>query len=333
MVDRVFAMNDKQKILPKILKLNLRKYRDMRYGENPHQKSAFYLASDSETNKSAYVADSNPGFELASGIELSHNNLGDANQAWRLVCEFNTPTVAIIKHGNPSGIASRDDVAHAFKLAYGADSISAFGGIIALNRRPTLAMIEAMHGIFFELIVAPDFSADVLSALQKKSKKLRVVKARKPPEQLEFTRVFNGYLVQTPDDVKENPLRWKVVGGEKPGDKVLEDLEFAWKVVKHVKSNAIVIARDLNMLGMGTGQPNRVNSLKLALNQAGNKTKGAVLASDAFFPFIDNVELAAKAGISTIIQPGGSINDDKVIADAKKHKITMIFTHVRHFKH
>lgn len=307
--------------LPKNLTLKLKKYKDLRYGENPHQQSAYYLS------------DSDPGFEQLAGIELSHNNLGDANHAWNLVCEFEAPTVAIIKHGNPSGICSKDDVAQAFKLAHSADPVSSFGGIIAVNRVPTLAVTRAMRGIFFELIVAPAFGADVLEALCAKSKKLRIVSAKKPPKQLEFTRVFNGYLVQTPDDAKETPLTWQVVSGKKPEKKVYGDLEFAWKVVKHVKSNAIVIARDLNMLGMGTGQPNRVNSLKLALNQAGDKTRGAVLASDAFFPFIDNVELAASAGISTIIQPGGSIHDDEVIEDAKKHGITMVFTGVRHFKH
>jgi len=313
--------------LPKNLELNLRKYKDLRYGENPHQRSAFY------------ISDSDPGFAQLSGIELSHNNLGDANHAWHLVCEFDAPTVAIIKHGNPSGICTRDDVAAAFKLAYEADNVSAYGGIIAVNREPTVAMINAMRGIFFELIVAPAFSDEVLTALIAKSKKLRIVKAKKPPQQLEFTRAFNGYLVQTPDTVKETPLRWKVVSGKNPDKKTYGDLEFAWKVVKHVKSNAIVIVRDLNMLGMGTGQPNRVNSVKLALRQAQGKLKtrgkavGAVLASDAFFPFEDSVDLAATAGISTIIQPGGSINDERVIADAKKHGITMVFTGVRHFKH
>ncbi len=310
--------------------VNLKKYRDLRYGENPHQKSSFYLT------------DGKPGFEQLTGIELSHNNLGDANHAWRLVCEFAEPTVAIIKHGNPSGIASRADLAEAYRLAYEADTMSAFGGIIAVNRPPTSVMINAMKGIFFELIVAPDFGADVLEKLKNRSAKMRVVKAQKPPAQLEFTRVFNGYLIQTPDIVLESRSKWRVVCGNKPSNKTFDDLEFAWKVVKHVKSNAIVIARDLSMLGMGTGQPNRVNAVKLALDQAfgsersrtaKGKTKGAILASDAFFPFADNVELAAKAGISTIIQPGGSINDDKVIAEAKKHKMTMIFTGVRHFKH
>jgi len=307
--------------LPKILRLNLRKYRDLRYGENPHQRSAFY------------VADSDPGFEQLSGIELSHNNVGDANHAWQLVCEFSDPTVAIIKHGNPSGICSRGDIAAAFNLAFLDDTVSAFGGIIAVNRPATLGLVEAMQGKFFELIVAPDFSREVIEALEKKSKKLRIVKANVSPIQLEFTRAFNGYLAQTSDYVKENPLRWKVVSGKNPDKKTYGDLEFAWKVVKHVKSNAIVVVRELNMLGMGTGQPNRVNSVKLAVDQAGKRARGAVLASDAFFPFEDSVELAAAAGISTIIQPGGSINDERVIVDAKKHNITMVFTGVRHFKH
>jgi phosphoribosylaminoimidazolecarboxamide formyltransferase/IMP cyclohydrolase len=314
-------INNSEMDLPKDLKLTLKKHRDMRYGENPHQKSAFYM----EGNE--------PGFTQIAGIELSHNNLGDANHAWRLVCDFESPTVAIIKHGNPSGICSRSDPAEAFKLAYDADRVSAFGGIVAVNCEPTLEMVAAMQGIFFELIVAPEFGKDVLEALKKKSSKLRIVMAEKPPAQLEFTRAFGGYLVQTSDTAKESPLQWQVVSGEKPDKKTYADLEFAWKVVKHVKSNAIVIVGDLNMLGMGTGQPNRVNSVKLALDQAGSKARGAVLASDAFFPFEDSVELAAKAGISTIIQPGGSINDERVIDDAKKHDITMVFTGVRHFKH
>ena len=194
-------------------------------------------------------------------------------------------------------------------------------------------MIDAMRGIFFELLIAPDFSTEVLNRLKKRSGKMRVVKAVKPPQQLEFTRVFNGYLVQTPDSIYEGRQTWKVVCGAKPTNELFFDLEFAWKVVKHVKSNAIVIVKNKNMLGMGTGQPNRVNSVRLAMRQAKGKTEGAILASDAFFPFADNVKLAAAAGISVIIQPGGSVNDDKVVREAKKHKMTMVFTGVRHFKH
>lgn len=308
--------------LPKELKITLHKYADLRYGENPHQKSAFYIEDPK-----------NPGFELLSGIPLSHNNLGDANHAWRLVSDFVKPTVAIIKHGNPSGIASRNNLAHAFGHAYNADKVSAFGGIIAVNEPPSMEMVEKMKGIFFELLVAPDFSKEVLDRLKKRSQKMRVIKAQRPPGLLEFTRVFNGYLVQTPDDVKEARSAWRVVCGKVSSDQTWADLEFTWRVVKHVKSNAIVIAKNESLLGMGTGQPNRVNSVKLAMNQAKGKTEGAVLASDAFFPFADNVELAAKAGISVIIQPGGSIHDEDVIAAAKAHKMTMVFTGVRHFKH
>lgn len=307
--------------LPKNLVLKLKKFRDMRYGENPHQRSAFFLQ------------DGDPGYQQLAGIELSHNNLGDANHAWRLVSEFNDPTVAIIKHGNPCGLASRKNLEEAFRLAYEADKVSAFGGIIAVNRSPTLVMIEKMRGIFFELIVAPNYSKEILERLKKRSGKMRVVKADRPPRQLEFTRVFNGYLVQTPDDVVESSASWRIVCGKKPSNKVYKDLEFAWKVVKHVRSNAIVIARDKVMVGMGTGQPNRVNSVKLALAQAKKNAQGAILASDAFFPFADNVQLAAKAGVKIILQPGGSIHDDDVIAASQKHKITMVFTGVRHFKH
>lgn len=338
--------------LPKELKINLHKYCNLRYGENPHQTSAFY------------VEDGKPGYELLWGIELSYNNIGDANYAWKLVSEFERPTVAIVKHANPSGITSRRDLANAFKMAQAADPVSSFGGIVALNRPPTLDVIEAMRGMFFELMVAPNYSAVVIERLKKRSAKMRVVKAGKMLRPLEFTRAFGGYLVQTPDDMNEStPIKsrsksrkergspkaakWKVVSGGEPSAKVYRDCEFAWKVVKHVKSNAIVVVKDESMVGMGTGQPNRVNSTMLALRQAQGKlpddlnwritkhptTVGAVMASDAFFPFADNVRLAARAGILTIIQPGGSINDDKVIAEAKKNGITMIFTGVRHFKH
>lgn len=310
-----------QMALPKNLNLKLKKLRDLRYGENPHQKSAFYME------------EGNSGFKQLWGIELSHNNIGDANHAWKLVCDFKEPTVAVIKHANPSGIASRHNLVEAFKLAHSADPISAFGGILALNREPTLELIEAMRGIFFELIVAPKYQEKVMERLKKRSTKMRVVMAQKPPKLLEFTRAFNGYLVQTADDIEENFRNWKVVSGKKPKKQETLDLEFAWRVVKHVKSNAIVIVKGETLLGMGTGQPNRVNSTFLAIKQAKGRTKGAVLASDAFFPFADNVELAAKAGISTIVQPGGSINDKKVLEAAKKHRISMVFTGVRHFKH
>ncbi len=307
--------------LPEKLVLRLKKYADLRYGENPHQKSAFYLL------------DGNPGYKQLWGIELSHNNLGDANHAWRLVSEFAKPTVAIIKHGNPSGITTRVDLVQAFKAAYAADPVSAFGGIIAINVPPTLPMIEGMSGKFFELMVAPNFSPDVLERLKKRSSKMRVIKAEKPPQLLELTRVFNGYLVQTPDSVVESKSKWKVMSGQRPSERLYRDLVFAWKVVKHVKSNAIVIAKNESLVGMGTGQPNRVNSVKLALSQGKRNVEEAILASDAFFPFPDNVKLAAKHGIKVIIQPGGSINDEAVIAEAKKHKMTMVFTGVRHFKH
>ena len=319
--------------LPKDLKLVFKKYKDLRYGENPHQKSAFYFTSNSESNKPSYISNAKPGFEQLWGIELSHNNLTDANHAWGLVSEFSEPTVTVIKHGNPSGITSRTDIAEAFNLAYGADSVSAFGGIVALNCEPTMEMVEAMRGKFFEILVAPRYSREVLERLKRRSKRMRVIKADKIKRQLEFVKVFNGYLAQTPDDILEQRKSWKVVSGKKPSGKILDDLEFAWKVVKHVHSNAIVVARDKSMCGMGTGQPNRVNSVKLALGQSKDKASGAVMASDAFFPFPDNVVTAARAGIKVILQPGGSIKDEEVIEAARKHKVTMVFTGVRHFKH
>ena len=307
--------------LPKKLNINLNKFQDLRYGENPHQKGAYYVEGWES------------GFEKLWGIDLSYNNLEDANSAWRLVSDFNDPTVAIIKHGNPSGIASRNNLADAFKLALDADPVSAYGGIVSLNRPPTLELIEAMRRQFFELIVAPDYDQKVLERLKKRSAKMRVIKAQKPNPNLEIKRIFEGFLVQTPDTLKETPLKWKAVSGKKPDKKTLADCEFANKIVKHVKSNAIVIVKNLNMVGVGIGQPNRINSVMLATTQAGKKSRGAVLASDAFFPFDDSVKLAAKAGISVIVQPGGSIRDNEVIATAKKLGVTMIFTGVRHFKH
>ena len=307
--------------LPKQLNIKLLKFHDLRYGENPHQQGAFY------------VEGTESGFEKLWGIDLSYNNLEDAYGAWRLVSEFKEPTVAIIKHCNPGGIASRKNLTEAYKLAYEADPVSAYGGIVAVNREPTLEMIEVMRGKFYELIIASDYSKAVLERLKKRSTKMRVIKAKKPHNRLEIKRIFEGFLVQTPDNVKETPYRWKVVSGKKPDKKTLDDCVFANKIVKHVKSNAIVIARELALVGVGIGQPNRVNSVDLATRQAGKKTKGAVLASDAFFPFDDSVKLAAKSGISIILQPGGSIRDERVIATAKKLGITMIFTGVRHFRH
>jgi len=321
--------------IKKDLGLKLSKFRDLRYGENPHQNSAFF------------VDGAKSGFAQLWGIELSHNNIADAHQAWKLVSEFEEPTLAIVKHANSCGLASRKNLVEAFELAFSADTISAFGGIIALNVPPTLELIEAMRGKFFELIVAPGYEADVLERLKRRSAKMRVVKAEKLKSKLELTRAFGGYLAQTADDIVEVSKKWKVVSGAKPNAKVMQDLEFVWKVCKHVKSNAVVVAKDLTMLGMGTGQPNRVNSTMLALRQAQGglpdqqgweirkvkKTVGAALASDAFFPFADNVKLAAMAGITAIVQPGGSIRDEEVIAAAKKLGITMVFTGIRHFRH
>lgn len=308
--------------LPKELKLNFTKHADLRYGENPHQKSALYIAKGKT-----------PDYKQLWGIELSHNNLDDANSAWSLVCEFKEPTVAIIKHGNPSGVASRENLKEAFQLAYDADDVSAFGGIIALNCPPTLEMIEEMRGKFFELIVAPQYSADVIERLKQRSKKMRVIEAKKPPELLEFTKVFGGYLVQTPDEIVESKSKWEVQSGGDLSEEQYSDMEFAWKVVKHIKSNAIVLVKNKEMVGMGAGQPNRVNSVALALKQAKSRADGSVMASDAFFPFADNVITAAAAGISVIVQPGGSINDAAVVAEAKKQGVIMVFTGVRHFKH
>src|SRR3989344_5877167 len=241
--------------LPKKLNINLNKFQDLSYGENPHQKGAYY------------VEGTESGFEKLWGIDLSYNNLEDANSAWKLVNDFGEPTVAIVKHGNPSGIASRNNLIDAFKLAFEADPVSAYGGIVSLNRPPTLELIEAMSGKFFELMVAPNYNREVLERLKRRSEKMRVIRANPQVANLEIKRIFEGFLVQTPDTSKETPLKWKVVSGKKPDKRTLKDCEFANKIVKHVKSNAVVIAKNLNMIGVGIGQPNRVNSVMLALRQ------------------------------------------------------------------
>ncbi|MBP9624892.1 MAG: bifunctional phosphoribosylaminoimidazolecarboxamide formyltransferase/IMP cyclohydrolase, partial [Veillonella sp.] len=301
------------------------KVTDLRYGENPHQKAAFY--------KEIGHADGMGAMKQLHGKELSYNNIVDMEAAWNMVWEFNEPAACIIKHTNPCGAAIGKDLHEAYVKAYEADSVSAFGGIVALNREVDAATATEMSKIFLEVIMAPSFNAEALQILEAK-KNIRLIELEKPKSnQVAVKKVSGGLLVQTEDDLQEDETTYTVVTKVQPTKEQWDALRFAWKMVKHVKSNAILIAKDNRTLGVGAGQMNRVGSAKIALEEAGEEAKGAVLASDAFFPFGDTVATAAEHGIAAIIQPGGSIRDEESIANADKAGIAMVFTHVRHFKH
>lgn len=301
------------------------KVMDLRYGENPHQKAAFY--------KEIGKAHGMGALKQLHGKELSYNNIVDMEAAWNMVWEFADPAVCIIKHTNPCGAATAATLHDAYVNAYEADSVSAFGGIVALNREVDVATAEEMSKIFLEVIMAPAFTKEALAILEAK-KNIRLIELSKPEHgQVTVKKVSGGMLVQTEDDIVEDRANYKVVTKAQPTEEQWKALEFAWKLVKHVKSNAILISNEKRTLGVGAGQMNRVGSAKIALEQAGEAAKGAVLASDAFFPFGDTVETAAQYGIAAIIQPGGSIRDEESIKAADEAGIAMVFTGIRHFKH
>lgn len=301
------------------------KVSDLRYGENPHQKAAFYR----EFGKPSGMG----GMHQLHGKELSYNNIVDMEAAWNMVWEFSEPAACIIKHTNPCGAAVGVDVHEAYVRAYEADSTSAFGGIVAVNRPVDIDTAEEMSKIFLEVIMAPSFDEAALSLLEKK-KNIRLIVLDKPDtHQMVLKKVSGGLLVQEEDSIVEDESTYEVVTKVEPTKEQWEALRFAWKLVKHVKSNAIVVASPYQTLGVGAGQMNRVGSAHIALTQAGEAAKGAVLSSDAFFPFGDTVETAAAHGISAIIQPGGSIRDEESIKAADEAGIAMVFTHIRHFKH
>lgn len=299
----------------------------MRYGENPHQWGAFYQLYK---NPSDWTV-------LQEEKQMSYLNILDADGAWNLVCEFPEPTAACIKHANPSGVASHENIAEAFQRAYDADRLSAFGVIIALNRPCTEAVIQKIldQKIFVEIIIAPSFEPKALELLKQKPK-IRVIEnhCTKPNTEIVTLRsALGGMLIQNMDTRVVTEKDLTCVTDVKPTKEQIRDLLFAWKVVKHAKSNAIVFARDAVSIGIGAGQTSRVDSTIIAARRAGEKAKGAVMASDAFFPFPDSVEEAAKYGIAAIVQPGGSVRDSEVIAKANTLKIPMVFTGVRGFKH
>ncbi len=310
----------------------LKKKYDLRYGENPHQKAAFY----SEEVAGARAAGISSAKQLW-GKELSFNNILDADAAWNAAIDFEAPTVSVIKHTNPCGLASHRDLSEAYRRAFEGDTVAAFGGIVALNRPVDLRTAQEISKTFYEVIIAPDYEEKALELLKQK-KDVRILamgpeKGKNMAASLDFRRVSGGLLVQTPDNLVESASSWRTVSERKPTQKELEDLVFAWKAVKHIKSNAIALVKDSMIVGMGAGQPSRVVSVKIALDKAGERSKGSVLGSDAFFPFPDGVELAAKGGVTAIVQPGGSVRDKEAIKVANKYKMAMLFTGVRHFKH
>jgi len=315
---------------PETLRITARKVQELRYGENPQQKAAFYINSEAGAGTLAN------GKQL-QGKELSYNNWIDMNAAWKLVREFESCAATIIKHTNPCGVAKGKTPLEAYESAFDADPVSAFGGIIAFNRVVDTACAEALKDRFYEVIVAPEFSPEAREILSAKANLRLFVVGRgelgKPKPGWVSRSIEGGYLVQEVDQGTTPISEWDVVTEQKPTEEDLEALDFAWRIVKHVKSNAIVVTDHRRTLGVGAGQMNRVGSVKIALDQAGDNAKGAYLASDAFFPFPDSIEEAAKAGIRAIVQPGGSLKDPAVIEAANRLNIIMVFTHRRHFQH
>lgn len=304
----------------------------MRYGENPQQDADFY-------QKAIPTDYSIASAKQLNGKELSFNNIRDADAAIRIIRDFkDRPTVVALKHMNPCGIGQADDIETAWDNAYAADPVSIFGGIVVLNREVDAATAEKMHPIFLEIIIAPSYSEEALTILTNKKKNLRILElpfdAQDASEvEAEYTGVVGGLLVQNQDVVKESPADWQVVTDRQPTEQEAIAMAFAWKAIKYVKSNGILVANDHMTLGVGPGQTNRVGAVKIAIEAAKDRLDGAVLASDAFFPFADNIEEIAAAGIKAIIQPGGSVRDQESIDEANKHDMTMIFTGVRHFRH
>jgi phosphoribosylaminoimidazolecarboxamide formyltransferase/IMP cyclohydrolase len=320
---------------PEDMTIALKKRYKLRYGENPHQPAAFYA----EQVTGGAVDTGITWAEQLGGKELSFNNILDADAAWGAVTDFAAPTVAVIKHTNPCGLASYDDIAEAYRRAFSGDPVAAFGGIVASNRPVTLAMAEAMKPVFYEIVIAPGYEQEALKLLQRK-KDLRVLLTPLPPgygktlvSYLDFRRVKGGLLVQKSDSVPETEVDLKTVTKRQPAPEETRDLLFAWRAVKHIKSNAIGLAKDRTLLGMGAGQPSRIISARIAIEKASDRVRGSVLASDAMFPFPDVVEAAAEAGVTAIVQPGGSIRDEDSIKAADAHNIAMVFTGERHFRH
>ncbi len=295
----------------------------LRYGENPHQKGSFF-------------GNFNEIFEQLHGKQISYNNLLDISSAVDLIAEFDDLTLAILKHNNACGLASRPTLVEAWKDAFAGDPVSSFGGIIVTNTTVDAETAEEINKIFYEVIIAPDYEAKALEILKSKKNRIILVQKKKLETKTIVRSVLNGFLMQEKDLKLGGKEEYKIATIHEPTDEQLEDLIFANKIVKHSKSNAIVLAKNKQLIGSGVGQTSRVDALKQAIEKARNfdlDLHGAVMASDAFFPFADSVEIAHKAGIKAVIQPGGSIRDKDSIDFCNKHGLTMIFTGIRHFKH
>jgi phosphoribosylaminoimidazolecarboxamide formyltransferase/IMP cyclohydrolase len=312
---------------PLVLRLELEKLQDLRYGENPHQRGAFYREFNKLTGLSAA--------RQLQGKELSFNNILDLDSAWSLANEFSQPACVIVKHNNPCGVAVAKTLLRAFKDAWACDKLSAFGGIIGLNKKVNVTTARAvLKSGFIECIIAPDYDKGALKLFRQK-KNIRVMEMpdlAKGPE-WDLKKVSGGLLLQDKDTQDFLPEEAKIATEHKPTQKQWEALLFAWKVAKHTKSNAIILAKGTKTVGIGVGQMSRVDSVYIAIKKAGSKTKGSVLASDAFFPKEDAVQTAIKAGVKAIIHPGGSIADEEIIKVAKKARIVMVLTGMRHFRH
>jgi phosphoribosylaminoimidazolecarboxamide formyltransferase / IMP cyclohydrolase len=311
--------------LPATLHVALERAQVLRYGENPHQQGARYRFAGAHGWWDSMVQH--------GGKDLSYLNLYDTEAAWRLVNDFDRPACVIVKHANPCGVALADDVTEAYVRANACDPVSAFGGIVAVNRTVTPGMAEALAGVFTEVVVAPGYEDAALDALLAK-KNMRVITANAPGEwAFDLKPIDGGFIVQQPDAVTIERTAWRVVTEVAPTVSQWSDLDFAWHVCAAVTSNAIVYAKDLQAFGIGAGQQNRLDSARIAGERSAGRAAGGACASDAFFPFRDGMDAAAAAGISAVIQPGGSVRDDEVIAAADEHGIAMVFTGERHFRH
>ena len=321
----------KETAFPEEVRFRLEKVQDLRYGENPHQAAAFYRFVDAADNTLARA-------EQLQGKELSYNNILDTDACWTAVREFGEdPCCVIVKHTNPCGVCIDDDITAAYRKAQACDPISAYGGVMAFNRTVPASVVEAIseNKQFVEVMVAPDFEPAALELLAAKPN-LRVLRTggvRPTGGHYDSRSVEGGMLIQQSDSVSEDPATFTVPTKRKPSPEEMEQLLFAWKVAKTVKSNAILLAKDFVSVGVGAGQMNRVNSAEIAAKHAGELAKGAVAASDAFMPFADSLEVCAAAGVTAVIQPGGSLRDDEVIAKADELGVAVVFTGHRHFRH
>jgi phosphoribosylaminoimidazolecarboxamide formyltransferase/IMP cyclohydrolase len=322
---QIAAWFDSGEALPPALHWHLDRRQSLRYGENPHQQGARYGFSGSRSWWDDAVQH--------GGKELSYLNVYDTEAAWRLVHRFDEPACVIVKHANPCGVAVAHSIADAYVAAHECDPVSAFGGIVALNRTVTGALARALVPVFTEVVVAPSFDDEALEVFAAKPN-LRVLSGRAPfGDDLDVRSVDGGLLVQQRDTVDLDRSHWRVVTQAQPTDEQYDELAFAWTVCAAVSSNAIVYANDRRAVGIGAGQQNRLDSARIAADRAGGRAAGGVCASDAFFPFRDGLDAAAAAGVRAVIQPGGSVRDDDVIAAADEHGIAMVFTGERHFRH